>query len=243
MGDGDTASVQVALQAALGPSVDGFVESLLSCNRCLVSGLGGGIGDLGVRVAGLGSSSSISGGTGSGGRITQELSAVLADKGTELVDLGALGNRNVVLVAEFLELRLAPGINKLVSQSGISLLSAGRSASLLLLGLEIRETRVAADRGNQLVTGGWLRGRDSVSIEPLLEVRLGPGVIEPVARVGNRLTSLLSGGLIRGTGLLEEGVTLAGLRNCDGDGSQYRDSLIRGGMTTYQGCHDDHRKP
>jgi hypothetical protein len=221
MGNGNTTSVQVALQTALGPGANGLVESFLSRNRCLVSSLGSGISNLGIRVAGLGSSSTISGSTRSRGRITQELSAMLADEGTELVELGPLGNRDVVLVAEFLELSLTPGIDKLVGQSGISLLSAGRSAGLLLLGLEVRETRVAANRGNQLVTGSWLRGRDSMGIEPLLEVRLGPGVIKPVTRVGDRLTGLLSSGLIRGAGLLEESVTLAGLRNCDGDRSQY----------------------
>lgn len=59
-----------------------------------------------------------------------------------------------------------------------------------------------------------------MGIEPLLQVRLGPGLIQPVTRVGGSLASLLSDGLIAGTGLLEEGITLAGLGNCDSQYSQ-----------------------
>ena len=54
-----------------------------------------------------------------------------------------------------------------------------------------------------------------MGIKPLLEIRLGPGLVQPVTGVGSSLTSLLSDGVVAGTGLLEEGITLAGLGNCD----------------------------
>lgn len=55
-----------------------------------------------------------------------------------------------------------------------------------------------------------------MGIKPLLQVRLGPGLIQPVTRVGSSLASLLSDGVVAGTGLLEEGITLARLGDCDG---------------------------
>lgn len=54
-----------------------------------------------------------------------------------------------------------------------------------------------------------------MGIEPLLEVRLGPGLVQPVTGVGSGLASLLGDSLVAGAGLLEEGITLAGLGNCD----------------------------
>lgn len=54
-----------------------------------------------------------------------------------------------------------------------------------------------------------------MGIKPLLQVRLRPGLIQPVARVGSSLASLLSDGLVARTGLLEKGITLTGLGDCD----------------------------
>jgi hypothetical protein len=136
---------------------------------------------------------------------------VLANKSTELIELDTLGNLDAVLVAELLELRLAPGVDKLVGESRICLLGARGRTSLLLLGLEGGKARVAANRGDQLVTSAGLRSGDSVSVEPLLEIRFGPGIIEPVARVGGSLASLLGNCVKVLANLGQESVTLAGL--------------------------------
>lgn len=208
VGNGDTTSLEVSLQAGLGPGVDGLVESLLRGYRSLV-------GSLGVRVAGLGSGGTVGRGGRGGGRrgVIEDLGTVLADEGTELLSLGSLGDGDAVGVAELLELRLAPGVDELVGQSCISLLGASGGTGLLLLRLEVGKTRVAADRGNQLITGRGLRSRNAVGVEPLLEVGLGPGVVEPVSRIVGCLADLLANGLPVLADLGEEGVTLTGLGN------------------------------
>ena len=66
-----------------------------------------------------------------------------------------------------------------------------------------------------LTYGSGLRSGNAMGIKPLLEVRLGPGLVQPVTRVGSSLASLLSDGLVARAGLLEKGITLAGLGNCD----------------------------
>lgn len=137
-----------------------------------------------------------------------------------------------VLVTELLQLRLAPGIDDLVGERGVSGVGACGSGVLLVLQSEVGEARVATNRGNQLVTlqiskrqsktsqisfKGFpyvrdLRGRDTIGIQPFLEVRLGPGVVEPVTRVRGGLAHLLRYGLVVGADLLENSVTSAGLR-------------------------------
>lgn len=52
-----------------------------------------------------------------------------------------------------------------------------------------------------------------MSVKPLLEVGLGPGLVQPVAGIGGGLASLLGRGLVCAARLLEKGVTLAGLWN------------------------------
>lgn len=138
---------------------------------------------------------------------------MLTDKSTELLSLGTLGNGDAVSVAELLELGLAPGVDELVGQSGVGLLGTGAGTGLLLLSLEVGEARVAADGGDQLITSGGLRGGDSVGVEPLLQVRLCPGVVQPVARVVGCLANLLGNGVVVLANLGDEGVTLAGLGN------------------------------
>jgi hypothetical protein len=138
---------------------------------------------------------------------------MLADESTELLRLGTLGNGDAVAIAELLELRLVPGVNKLVSQSGVGLLGASRGTGLLLLSLEVGEARVTADRSDQLVASSGLRSRDAVRVKPLLELRFGPGVVKPVARIVGRLANLLGNRVPVLANLGEEGVTLAGLGN------------------------------
>ena len=97
---------------------------------------------------------------------------MLANESTELVQLGTLRDIDSVPVTEVLELRLAPGVDELVSQGGIGSFGAGRGARELVLGAEIGEPRVAAYRRDQLVPSGDLGSGKSVSIQPLLEIRV-----------------------------------------------------------------------
>ena len=97
---------------------------------------------------------------------------MLANESTKLVDLGALRDIDAVPVAEVLELRLAPGVDEFVSQSGIGSRGAGRGGRKLVLGAEVGEPRVAAYRRDQLVPSGDLGSRKAVGIKPLLEIRI-----------------------------------------------------------------------
>jgi hypothetical protein len=207
MGDGNTTGIQIGLEAAVGPLVDGLVESILS-------GKGSTVSRLGILVGSVGSGGA-KGRLGSGtDGVAQKLSAVLSDKSPQFVDLGALGNRDAVLVAKLLELGLAPSVNDGVSQVGIGSLDLLSSSIRLALGLEVGEARVAADRGNQLVAGGGLRGREAVGVKPLLEIRLGPGRVQPVSRIGSGFSGLFSGSLVSLASLLEKSVTGTRLGNC-----------------------------
>jgi len=147
LGNGNSAGVKVCLQSAVGPSRNGLVESLLSSQ-------GGIVGGLGILVASLAGSSSVGTGGSSTDGITEERGAALANKSAELVGLGALGNGDTVLVGKLLELRLAPGVNDLVGQSGIGSIGTGGSRRSLVLRLQVGDARVAADRGDELVTSG-----------------------------------------------------------------------------------------
>jgi len=210
LGDGDAAGVEVGLQAGVGPGVDSLVEGLLCGEGSLVGGLG-------ILVAGLRGGGTVSGGSrGRSGRsVVENLGTVLANKSTELLGLRALGNVDTMGIAELLELRLTPGVDELVCQGGVGLLGGSCSASLGLLSLEVGNAGVAADGSNQLVTGGGLRSGDAVGVEPLLEVGLGPGVVEPVARVVGSLANLLSDRVIVLADLSQKSVALARLGNRD----------------------------
>jgi hypothetical protein len=81
----------------------------------------------------------------------------------------------------------------------------------LILSLEVGKTRVAANRGNELVATSGLRSRETIGVKPFLEVRLRPGRVQPVTRVLSGLSKLLGRGLVALASLLEDGVTLAGL--------------------------------
>ena len=93
---------------------------------------------------------------------------MLADKGAQLVDLGALGNcpvvstgceanatgtltADAVLVTELLELGLTPRVDELISESGIGGVGTGRSRGGLVLSLQVGDARVTTNRGNELV--------------------------------------------------------------------------------------------
>lgn len=85
VGDGDATSIKVALESAPGPRVDGLVERILGSQ-------GSAVGGLGILVASVGSSSAVGGRSRGRDGVAQNLGAVLANKGTQLVDLAAVGN-------------------------------------------------------------------------------------------------------------------------------------------------------
>lgn len=62
-------------------------------------------------------------------------------------------------------------------------------------GLLASGTRVAAERGDELVTGGRLWGGNAALIEPSLQVGFRPRGVEPVAGVVDGFTSLVRDGL------------------------------------------------
>lgn len=81
----DSTIIQVRLKSALGPGADGSVEGLLGLKGSAVSSLG-------VLVASTGSCGTKSIASLSRNVVAKQFSAVLADQGTQLVDLGTLGN-------------------------------------------------------------------------------------------------------------------------------------------------------
>lgn len=52
-----------------------------------------------------------------------------------------------------------------------------------------------------------------MGVKPLLQFRLSPGLVQPVAGVGSGLAELLGYGVVARACLLKDGVTLARLRN------------------------------
>jgi len=77
--------IQVALQSALGPGINDLVERVGGSLRGSISGLLSILSD-------IGSGSAIGRNSGCCDSVAKNFGTVLANKGTELVDLGALGN-------------------------------------------------------------------------------------------------------------------------------------------------------
>lgn len=90
-----SASIQISLQTAIGPGVDGLVKSVLG-------GLGRGVGSLRSGRADVGGSGTEcrSGGTRNG--VTKDLGAVLADQSAQLVELGTLGDYRLLALMLFI---------------------------------------------------------------------------------------------------------------------------------------------
>jgi hypothetical protein len=179
----------------------------------------GGSSVLGTNVGG---SSTVSGSTGgrnrsgrSGGAVAVETGTVLAGKSKELVALGALGHLDAVLVGPLLDLAVRPRVEESVAEALLSVGSSGRDRSVGTLGLLASKTRLAAESSDHRVAGVGLGNVVAALIEPRLEVRVGPGSVEPVAGVVGSLLGLLGYGLVVVTNGSEKGITLAGL----GDGN------------------------
>lgn len=129
-----------------------------------VDGTSEAVGSGDVLVTGLGSSSTIgagdgsrcvgsSAGSGSGGIVAGKTSAVLAGKGEELIALGALGNRDAVLVSPLLDLAIGPGVEESVSEGLLGVGGRAGDGGIGGFGVQGTETSIAADSSNKLITG------------------------------------------------------------------------------------------
>jgi hypothetical protein len=171
------------------------------------------LGSGGVLVVGLSSSSTVGALNGSGSAVAKETGAVLAGESEELVALGALGNLDTVLVGPLLDLAVGPRVEKSVAEALLSSRGGGRDLGVGTLEVEASDARLTADVGNEAVTGGGLGNGVAALIEPGLQVRVGPGFVEPVTGVVDSLGDLVGSGLVVLADRLEEGVALAGLGN------------------------------
>ena len=215
----NTTGIKVSLQASLGPLSNGGIESLLSFELSIISGAGervtgtGGSGTVSRCSRGLGGISGLAGSVGSS--VTSKLGTVLAGDGEELGALGSVWNLDAVLVSPSLDLRIIPRVKDSVGDRGSGGLSGSRGRAGSLLGLQGSETRVAADRSDELVAGSWLWCWDTVGIEPVLKVRLGPGLVEPVAWVVGDVVGLLGSGIVTRAEVCKESITIVWLWNWD----------------------------
>lgn len=137
---------------------------------------------------------------------------MLAGKGNKLVLLGALRDLDSVLVEPGLEVALAPGAQKCISQGLLGLNSGARGGSSSDGSLVGSDTGVAADRGNKLIARARLRDRNATLVEPSLEIGIGPGLVQPVSGVSDGLANLIGNGLVVGASSLEKRVAGAGSR-------------------------------
>jgi hypothetical protein len=60
-----------------------------------------------------------------------------------------------------------------------------------------------------------LRCRDTVIVKPFLQIGFRPALVEPVAWVRSRLTSLLGDSVVVVTSCINEGLLVSGLRDRD----------------------------
>lgn len=160
-----------------------------------------------------------SGTIGAGDRVldvvTNKLGTVLAGQSGQLVALGTLGNLDTVLVEPLLKLAIRPGVQKGIGNALLSVGGGRRCRRLGCLHGVRREARVAADRGDELVAGAGLRSGVATLVQPGLQIRLRPRLVEPVTGVGGSLTNLVGGRLVVLACRLEQGV--AGARLGAGD--------------------------
>lgn len=208
--DRDTAGIQECLEAGVRPSLDSSIESFLSLQLQIVRGASEFISSLGS-----GSTNGLGGSGGSTSSLGKEMSPVLAGESNQLIALRALGHLHIVLVEELLQLRVRPGIEKLLTQRSFGSFSGGDNRCSDTPGLKTGQVGVSAHISNELVTVRWLRSGPSSLIEPLLQVGVGPLLVQPVARVGGGLASLFCDRFVVLTSGFDEGIAFArlGCRN------------------------------
>ena len=129
---------------------------------------------------------------------------MLAGESNKLVTLATLWHLNAVAVEPFLDLAVAPALEKLVAQRLLSSGGGLGSRGVFLSSAVGSESRVAAERCNKLVASAWLWDWNATLIEPGLEVIVRPRLVEPVARVSSSLACLVSSLLVVGAGSVEK---------------------------------------
>jgi hypothetical protein len=191
------------------------------------------VGVVSKAVSGLGSSavdvgggSAVGRGSSGGCGVPIKSSTVLAGKSNQLVTLGTLGNLDAVLVGPLLDLRVRPRVEKSIAQALLSGGGGRRGLGVNTLSVLAGEAGLATEAGDERVTGRGLGDVVATLIEPRLEVRVGPGSVDPVTGVVGSLRSLLSDRLVVLANRLQKRVALAGLRDGNavlvGEGLQLR---------------------
>lgn len=138
---------------------------------------------------------------------------MLACKSEELVALGALGNLDAVLVGPLLDLAVGPGVENSVTEALLSSSGGLGSRSIGALGVQASKTSLTTESGNEGITSGRLRSWVATLVEPSLDVRVGPGSVEPVTGVGSGFAELGSSSLVVLADSPDKRVALARLGN------------------------------
>lgn len=212
LGNRHASSIQESLEARVGPGLDGGVELIFSLQASVVGGTS-------ILVSGPGSSGTDclrGSGRGAGRQassLAEEVGTVLASKSKEFITFRALGNLHVVLVEEFLQLGVGPGVEQFLAERGLGRFSRGDCRRGNGASLQAGQARVAADGGNKLVTVAGLRDWPAALVQPFLQVRLRPLRVQPITRVRDGLASFLCNSLVVFAGGLDQDIMLARLRS------------------------------
>lgn len=187
---------------AIGSSISGEAELMLD-QVGVVSKTISSLGDVAANIRGSstvgGSTRRRKGADASRGAVTIQTGTVLAGESKQLVALGSLRNLDAVLVSPLLDLAVRPGIKKCVTETLLSSSGRRRGLSVCILGVQAGKAGLAANVGNQSVASRGLGNFVAALVEPSLEVRVRPGLVQPVAGVVGRLLGLLSSALVTST--------------------------------------------
>lgn len=134
---------------------------------------------------------------------------MLARQSNELITLAALGNLEAVLVGPLLDLAVAPALQQSVAQGSLSRSSRLGGRGVLGSSAIGGELSVTADASNEFVASAGLRGGDAALVEPCLEVRVRPGLVEPVAGIAGSLADFVGNGLVVCACSVQKGVASA----------------------------------
>lgn len=147
----DAASIKESLEARVRPAIQSSLEAIFGLQLGIISSAS-------ILVTSLGGSSA-KGILGSASRtrsLLRKVVAVLTGQRNEFVALGALGNLDVMLIEEFLQLGVGPGVEKLLAQRLFGSFGFGRCRCGNAARLQADEAGVAAYGCNELVAGGGL---------------------------------------------------------------------------------------
>ena len=199
-------SVKVSLETAVAPSSNSLVERALTLQSSILSSLS-------VLIAGLGGGSTVSARSRRANIALSQLISMLLGECNQFIAFGALRNLNAILISPIFDLTVAPGIQHCVGETLLGSICGSGSRCSGVLQVLSRQARIATDRSDELVPGARLWDRYSALIEELLELGLGPGLIEPIARVARGLLELFRDRLVVLSSGGQERVALTWLRS------------------------------